>query len=650
MKNLIKHVGLLLLLAGTSALASAKVQLPSYFTDNMVLQQNRRLTISGTAKPKRNVTLITSWDHSSYRVRSGADGSFSFDVQTPPAGGPYSLTFTDGEKLTLNNVMVGEVWFCSGQSNMEMPMAGWGQVNNYKQEIEEANYPNIRLLQVRKTTDTEPAKEAILNYDGWQTCSPKYVEEFSSVAYFFARELWKDMQVPIGVIDCSWGGTPAEAWVSAESLALMGDFDNELNKMNDGLSQAELRANYSKEIAEWTAQFEASDAGLAKGQPSWASYAWPDDSKDVLNVPGYWEKQHLSNLDGILWYQKRVDIPASWAGKPITLSLGTIDDDDITYFDGEQVGATVGYNINRLYTIPASLVKAGTSTITVRVADTQGDGGMYGDANNVYMECNGQRVSLAGKWNYRIGLDMGKDLPVMPVSPDHSGHPAVLYNGMVYPLIKFPIQGVIWYQGESNVGRAKQYNTLFKTLINDWRRQWGINLPFYFVQISSYEQPEAVQPNSQWAFLREAQADALHLDNTGMVVTTDIGHPTDIHPKNKQEVGRRLALNALSGTYHKPMVADAPVMTNYNIDGNRVILHFNQPLEKPTEPIKGFIVAKPNGEFVLGEATWLNPTTIAISADGVAMPMAVRYNWSDYAEGNLFDTSGLPVAPFRTDK
>lgn len=650
MKNYIKQVGLGLLLTTLPIVANAKVQLPAYFTDNMVLQQNRTLTISGTAKAKRNVTLITSWDNNSYRTKAAPDGTFSIEIQTPPAGGPYTMIFTDGEKLTLNNVMVGEVWLCSGQSNMEMPMAGWGQVMNYKQEIADANYPNIRLLQIRKNTDTEPAREAIVNNEGWQPCTPKDVEEFSSVAYFFARQLWNELNVPIGVIDCTWGGTPAEAWVSAEALAQMGDFDYELNKMQTGLAKDELLANYNKEITEWTKLFEASDAGSKKGQPSWASTTWPLDSTDQLNVPGYWEKQQLANLDGIVWYQKKVNIPSSWSGKPITLSLGTIDDDDTTYFDGKEIGSTVGYNINRRYTIPAQLVKAGNAAITVRVVDTQGDGGIYGDPDNIYMECDGQRISLTGTWNYRIGLDMSEDMDVMPISPNHSGHPAVLYNGMVYPLITFPLQGVIWYQGESNVGREKQYSTLFKTLINDWREKWGTNLPFYFVQISAFMEPQAVQPASQWAYLREAQADALRLDNTGMVVSTDIGDADDIHPKNKQEVGRRLALNALNKTYHKPVMADAPIMTNYSIEGAKILLHFNQPLEKPTNALKGFILAQPNGQFVEGVAEWVNPTTLAISAPGVTMPMAVRYNWSDCPEGNLFGTDGLPVAPFRTDR
>ena len=399
------------------------------------------------------------------------------------------------------------------------------------------------------------------------------------------------------MIDCTWGGSPAEAWVSAEALAQMGDFDFELEKMKNGLSKDELRANYNKEIAEWNEHFIASDAGLVNGSAQWASTAWPVDAKSVLNVPGYWEKQELVGLDGIVWYQKTVNIPASWAGKPITLHLGTIDDDDVTYFNGKEVGSTIGFNINRDYTVPANQVKAGKATITVRVSDTQGDGGFYGDSANVYMECDGQRVSLAGIWNYRIGIDMA-NLPPMPTSPDHSGHPSVLYNGMVYPLISFPLQGVIWYQGESNVGRERQYNTLFKTLISDWRQKWGTNLPFYFVQISAFMEPQAVQPASQWAYLREAQAEALRLDNTGMVVSTDIGNPDDIHPKNKQEVGRRLALHALGKTYHKPVVADAPSVTGYTIEESKIVIHFNQPLAKPVDAIKGFIVSKPDGTFV----------------------------------------------------
>ncbi len=648
MKNYLKHLGLGIAVASMPLLVQAKVQLPAYFTDNMVLQQNRTLTINGTARAKRNVTLITSWDNNSYRTKAAADGSFSIEIQTPPAGGPYIMTFTDGEKLTLKNIMSGEVWLCSGQSNMEMPLAGWGQVDNYRQEIAEANYPNIRLLQIRKTTNVLPSDEAILNNGGWQSCTPKDVEEFSSVGYFFARQLWNDLQIPIGVIDCTWGGTPAEAWTSADALAQMGDFDFELDKMKNGLSYDQLRANYAKDIAEWNQMLVSKDAGQKNGVALWATTPGPAGDWGTIQAPGYWEKQGLAGLDGVVWYRKEVDIPASWAGKAVTLSLGTIDDDDVTYFDGKEVGKTVGFNVTRKYTIPANLVKAGKSAITIQISDLQGDGGLYGDAANLYMECNGQRISLAGDWNYRIGIDMA-EMPPMPSSPDHSGHPSVLYNGMVNPLINYPIQGVIWYQGENNVGRNQQYSVLFKTLINDWRQKWGTNLPFYFVQLAGFMEPKTVQPESQWAYLREAQATALHLDNTGMVVATDIGDANDIHPKNKQEVGRRLALNALSKTYHKPMVADAPVMTNYTIEGNQIVINFNQPLERPSEPIQGFIVQKPNGEFVLGNVKWLNSTTLSVSADGVQLPVAVRYNWADCPGGTLYGVDGLPVAPFRTD-
>ena len=542
---------LILLALSMTGFVQAKVTLPSFFTNNMVIQQNSTLTLPGKAKAGKKVTVKASWNDNKFTTKATVDGSFRIEIPTPAAGGPYTITISDGETLTLKNVLAGEVWFCSGQSNMEMPVAGWGKVMNYEQEVAEAKYSSIRLLQVKKTIAFTPAEDVEINMGGWQECSSATVPEFSAVAYFYARELWKELNVPIGVIDCTWGGTPAEAWTSLGTLKQVIGFQDETSKIEKlNFDKASLVATYQQDMKEWQELFAAKDAGLNKGTPLWTSSLQTDKAWKTMELPGYWEGRGLDGVDGIVWFQREIEIPTNWEGKDISLSLGMIDDEDITYYNGKEIAKGYGYATPRRYTIPAELVKAGKGTITVRVADFGGEGGIHGEKKDLFAEVNGQKISLNGVWNYRVGMTM-RELPPAPVSPESSSYPSVLYNAMVHPFTIFPIKGVIWYQGEANVGRDKQYVPLFQSLIADWRKQWNTDFPFYFVQLANFLKPQEVQPDSQWAALREAQAEALHVDNTGMVVAIDLGVSYDIHPKNKQEVAKRFATLALANTYHQ---------------------------------------------------------------------------------------------------
>lgn len=637
---------------GCTGVLQAKVVLPSVFTDNMVLQQKTDITFYGDATKNKQLTVKTGWNGKEYHTEADGQGKWSLKIPTPAAGGPYEITFSDGKKLQLKNVMIGEVWFCSGQSNMEMPVAGWGKVMNYEQEIAEAAYPAIRLFQVKKNTSLAPLKEVESTLGGWQECSSATVPEFSALAYFYARALWKELNVPIGVIDCTWGGTPAEAWTNHETLRQVMGFREEMDKLERlGFDPNRMEQAYSEERAHWQSLFTEKDKGMENGKLCWTAPSLSEEDWQTISLPGYWEGKGLKDFDGIIWFRRSLEIPAEWAGKPLTLRLGMIDDEDITYFNGVEIARGAGYMTPRTYTIPAKLVKAGKAVLAVRVSDFGGEGGIHGKAEELYVEADGKRISLAGDWKYRIGLSL-KGFPPAPVSPiQSSSYPTVLFNAMVKPWTAFPIKGVIWYQGEANVGRSEQYGDLFPALITDWRRQWRSNFPFYFVQLANFMESKKIQPDSEWAALREAQTKALKLDQVGMAVTIDIGLADDIHPKNKQEVGRRLALVALAGSYGKNVSSSAPVFQNYIIKGDKMELDFGQKQDgfkiKDTT-LKGFTIAGPDRVFYSAEAMVQNGKII-VSSPKVSVPLAARYGWADNPDCNLYGENGLPVAPFRTD-
>lgn len=637
---------------GCTGVLQAKVVLPSVFTDNMVLQQKTDITFYGDATKNKQLTVKTGWNGKEYHTEADGQGKWSLKIPTPAAGGPYEITFSDGKKLQLKNVMIGEVWFCSGQSNMEMPVAGWGKVMNYEQEIAEAAYPAIRLFQVKKNTSLAPLKEVESTLGGWQECSSATVPEFSALAYFYARALWKELNVPIGVIDCTWGGTPAEAWTSHETLRQVMGFREEMDKLERlGFDPNRMEQAYSEERAHWQSLFTEKDKGMENGKLCWTAPSLSEEDWQTISLPGYWEGKGLKDFDGIIWFRRSLEIPAEWAGKPLTLRLGMIDDEDITYFNGVEIARGAGYMTPRTYTIPAKLVKAGKAVLAVRVSDFGGEGGIHGKAEELYVEADGKRISLAGDWKYRIGLSL-KGFPPAPVSPiQSSSYPTVLFNAMVKPWTAFPIKGVIWYQGEANVGRPEQYGDLFPALITDWRRQWRSDFPFYFVQLANFMESKEIQPDSEWAALREAQTKALKLDQVGMAVTIDIGLADDIHPKNKQEVGRRLALVALAGSYGKNVSGSAPVFRNYRIKGDKMELDFGQKQDgfqiKGTT-LKGFTIAGPDRVFYPAEAMVQNGKIIVFSPE-VSIPLAARYGWADNPDCNLYGENGLPVAPFRTD-
>lgn len=641
-----KKICLIAVSAMAAAGASAVVKLPAYIGDNMVLQQKTEINIPGVTAPGAKVTVTPSWGKA-VKATADAQGNFVVTLATPEAGGPFSIVFDDGDAVRIDNILSGEVWLCSGQSNMEMPVAGWGQVKDFQTEIAMAHNPNVRLLQVRKNISTAPLETVEFNGGGWMECTSATVPEFSSVAYFYARELAAKLGVPVGVIDTTWGGTSAEAWTPLGYLEGVPGFDIEVGDLKAaGNDVDKMRHINETRYNEWK-------KGLAKGskEASKDVYHGGEEGWGVMSLPVNWEAAGHPGMDGIVYFQRNIDIPAAWAGKEISLHFPGIDDEDVTYFNGKEIARGSGWNSERSYKVPAGLVKGGKSLITVVVTDTGGEGGIYGDASKMYAECDGERISLTGNWDYMVSSDFSK-FPPAPMTVGSSNYPTVLYNAMVNPLRNFPVKGCIWYQGCNNVGRADQYAVLFPQMVKGWRDAFNNpDMPFYFVQLAGYLAPRFCQPDSEWAALRNSQLSVLNLDNTGVAAAIDLGNPVDIHPKNKQEVARRLSLLARNKTYGQDVACEAPKCIRSAVAGNKMTLTFDGPVHATSAAALGFIIGDKNGNWRPANAVIsADGKTITLSSPEIKKPVAVRYDWADYPNGNIYSADNLPVVPFATDK
>ncbi|MFA6702109.1 MAG: sialate O-acetylesterase [Dysgonamonadaceae bacterium] len=656
MKTFVKSVILFSFLFVVSQ-TYAQMQFPAIFSDNMVLQQQSDAPIWGKATPGSTVKIVPSWNGKEYNATVDANGKWVAKLQTPSAGGPFKVTVTNNKTTkTFQNVMIGEVWICSGQSNMEMPLAGWGKVKDYEKEIAEAMYPNIRLLQVQKATSPYPLDDVKVDGGSWQECSPATIALFSATAYFFGRDLHKNLNVPIGLINTSWGGTIAEAWTSKESLMNMPYFNNAVEAYSSLPKDVETRkASILKKQEEWNKDAMAKDFGFENSVPVASKLNYNDNEWMSAKLPGAWETNGLPDFDGVVWFRKVIDIPAQWTNKELSLSLGTIDDSDITYFNGVEIGRTDGHNVPRKYIVPKSLVKKGKAVIVIRAFDTASTGGVLGEPADFYISPKNNTaatINLDGDWKYKSSVNI-KDLGTFPrLENENPNVPTALFNAMMAPLIPYKIKGAIWYQGESNADRAYQYRTLFPLMINDWRTKWGYDFSFYFVQLANFMAVNEKPIESTWAELREAQLQTLNLENTGMATIIDIGDANDIHPKNKQDVGIRLALEARKNDYKQDITSSGPLYHYYKLEGDKIRIYFKPDGSKlkvnSGAALKGFSIAGPDKKFYWADAV-IDGNQIVVSSPEVAFPVAVRYAWANNPICNLSNTEGLPASPFRTD-
>jgi sialate O-acetylesterase len=539
---------------------------------------------------------------------------------------------------------------------MELPVR---QVNNAQQEIAEADYPNIHLFTVQRKVAVAPQADCV---GSWTICSPQTIAGFSAVGYFFGRQLHKELGVPIGLINTSWGGTLAEAWTSNGALSQLEDFKAVLEEIEQVRANPEpYDKKYQEQMQQWQKKVDPSTLKDSAGKDC-TDLDYNDSGWGQMELPVFWEQAGLEGFDGLVWFRSDVNVPETWVGKALVLELGPIDDMDVTWVNSVRVGGIERagqYGTARRYKISPNVVKAGRNAITVRVLDTGGDGGIYGKPEQMRLrpaDAPAEKgISLAGKWRYKKSFDL-QSIPPQPSPPlrvDNANAPTALYNGMIAPLIPYSVRGAIWYQGESNASRASQYRRLFPTMIQNWRQDWRQgDFPFLFAQLANYMAARPEPSDSAWAELREAQLMTLTLPNTGMAVIIDTGDANDIHPRNKQDVGKRLALWALAKTYGKDIVYSGPLYKSMRVESSKIILSFDHVggglLAGGSKLLKGFAIAGADRKFIWADAK-IEGNTVVVSSDKITEPVAVRYAWADNPACNLYNKEGLPASPFRTD-
>lgn len=622
---------------------NATVRLPHLFSDHMVIQRDQPAKVWGWAG--KNETVLVTINNQTKKVKADKYGSWTLSFDKIPIGGPYSMEIEGKDnRICLEDIYVGDVWLCSGQSNMEMPIHGWGSVDNYQEVIKNAGYHLIRTFNVSKAMDVSPKSDC----DGvWTVCSPKSVANFSAVAYFFAQKLNNELNIPIGIINSSWGGTEIESWIATDAYQNLSNHfkkkyeDIKITNFDRFVKQNEVNKNLYMAAMN-------NDPGMSE--------KWYNPSTDVsswrkMKIPQVWENI-LGNIDGIVWFRRTFTLSEEDNGSHAMIQLGPIDDDDVLWVNGVKVGETRGYATNRLYEIPSGLLKEGENTIVVKITDYSGGGGIYGNADDLQVKTAKRQYSLAGEWLYKASVT-NKLFNYVAISPNM--YYGLLYNAMINPLTQFPIKGAIWYQGESNVAEAYDYRTLFPLMINTWREKWREQFPFYWVQLANYMAKDKTPQKSEWAELREAQTMALSLPLTGQAVITDIGEGDNLHPRNKQDVGLRLAFIALNKTYGMDnFVYSGPVFKSMKVLGNNICIeydHIGQGLFVKNKYgfVEGFSVAGVDRKFEWAQA-YVYGNKVFLYSNHVAHPIAVRYSWSNNPDVNLFNRDGLPAAPFRTDQ
>lgn len=618
----------------------ADVKLPKIFGDNMVLQRNKPITVWGWADAGEKVTI--GFKGQSQKTKAGQDGKWQIILNAEQAGGPFQLSATGKNKIVLKNILIGEVWICSGQSNMEMMVSS---SKNAPQEIDEGNFPGIRQFKVPAVISSVPTED--LPGGEWESASPATVGKFTAVGYFFAKKLYQELKIPVGLINTSWGGTIIETWISRQALEGNDNFKNVFAKksFNDIKTINENEYNTLKK------EIEASQGKITEGLSTkdFTSLSSDNSQWKKMVLPVNLNANGLEKFDGTIWFRKIITLDKDDIEKQAVLNLSTIDDMDETYINGQLVGTTKSYDIARAYKIAEGVLKEGDNVVAVRVTDAGGNGGFFGKPAELNLVCSNKTIPLAGEWSYKI-----ESIKKNPANPN--SYASLLFNSMINPLIPFTIKGALWYQGESNADRAWQYQQAFPLLINDWRNRFQQgNFPFYFVQLASFTANNGnSNTGSTWAELRESQTKTLSLPNTGMAVTIDIGESNDIHPKNKQTVGERLAAIALHHLYNKDIAYTGPAYESMKIEGNKIVISFSNIdsgylIKDKYNYMKGFEIAGADRKFYFAQA-YINHGKVVVYSDSVDAPTAARYGWADdMPEANLYNRQGFPTVPFRTD-
>lgn len=630
--------------------ATAEVRLPQLVSDGMVLQRDAPLKIWGWASPGEKIQL--KFQGKTYQTTASAEGKWSIPMRSQKAGGPYTMDINASNKIVLKDILIGDVWFCSGQSNMALPMERVKE--KFADEVSKVNYPQIRNFFIPTASDVGRVHED-LPPGKWIPALPEQILSFGAVSYFFAKDIHTRYKVPIGIINSSVGGTPIQAWTSEEGLKQIPQYAERVEQLKDSafvnqlVRETELR---NKAIA---AQFKPNDEGLTAETP-WYNPAYVPEGWQPFWLPGYWADQGIRGLKGAVWFRKEIELPQSIAGKAGKLMMGAMVDADETYVNGKQVGNVTYKYPPRRYELPAGLLKPGKNIIVIRLTNTTDKGGFVPDKSYDLL-VDGMRMDLRGDWQYKVGqvFTLSKDIPAEP-NFSAQNEPTGLYKTMVAPVLPYAIKGVLWYQGETNSHKPHEYEQLLKALIADWRNKWAMpDLPFIYAQLPNFMEVDYSPAESNWAILREGQRRTLSVPNTAMAVGIDAGEWNDIHPLDKQTIGKRLALAAQKLAYKDAkLVASGPAFESAKVEGNQIRISFTSTgsglVAKGSNALKHFAIAGADKKFSWATAT-IEGNQVLVSSAQVPSPMYVRYAWADNpAFANLYNKEGLPASPFKTDE
>ena len=618
----------------------AQVRLPKLVSDGMVLQRNSNVRIWGWASEGEDIEV--SFQQRNYNT-STKNGKWEILLENPNIGGPYTMQISGKNSIQLNSIYVGDVWLCSGQSNMELPMSRVAP--KYTEEIKSADNAEIRYFQVPKEYNLTKKLD---DFSGgnWISVNQNTIEGFAAIPYFFAKNLYEEYQIPIGLIDASLGGSPVEAWMSEKALKNFPEAIAEVEKLKpegviDSLEQLD-----QNRIRNWYTTITTEDAGLKSG---WKTANFDDSDWEEFELPGLLKQP----INGVVWFRKKFDLKSEFSGKPAELLMGRIVDADSVFVNGTFVGNTTYQYPPRRYQIPENILREGENTITVKLISERGRGGFVTD-KPYEINFPEKRIDLKGAWKYKVG----KATEALQPQTFYRWKPTGLYNAMIHPLLKYSIKGAIWYQGESNTSEPEKYSELFPKMIESWRENWhqeASNFPFLFVQLANFMESRENPTDTNWARLREAQKAALNVPKTGMAVTIDVGEWNDIHPLDKKTVSDRLATAAKHLAYgDASVVPSGPIYTSSEIKNDSIILHFEAVGSglkiKNNQELKGFAIAGNDKQFVWAKAK-IEGDKVIVYSPQVKHPVAVRYAWADNPENaNLYNKEDLPASPFRTDQ
>lgn len=633
-------IGLFLL--QTNAVIS-QIRLPRLVSDGVVLQRNEKVKIWGWASPKEKIKL--QFKSKNYTAKADQNGNWTIVLPAQKAGGPYEMTLKASNEIIIKDILFGDVWICSGQSNMELPMERLKE--KYGEVIKNAKNTNIRQFLVPDKYDFKK-EQTDVDSGNWVAADPNTVLEFSGVAYFFAKSIYEKHPVPIGLINTALGGSPVEAWMSENALAAFPESYKESQKFKNDDYIKEIETSDKKRSDDWYDLLNKNDKGLYN---HWDLSEIFDGDWDQMEIPGFWADSSIGNVNGTVWFRKEIEVPKAMVGKPASLFMGRIVDQDFVYVNGELIGTTSYQYPPRRYNVNSNILKEGKNTIAIRVVNNSGKGGFVLD-KPYFLAVGNDTIDLKGKWKYKFAAVM---LPLE--GPTFiRWKPEGLYNAMIAPLTNLKIKGVIWFQGESNTGNPKEYAKTFPALIKDWRTKWGQgNFPFLFVQLANYMETYPEPRESNWAALRQSQLETLLVPNTGMAVTIDIGEWNDIHPLNKEDVGKRLSLLARKLAYGESKIdAESPMPSTSLFEKDRAIISFSNVggglIIKNGNDLKSFAISNDGVNFVWAKAKIVGDK-VEVWNDKISNPIVVRYAWDNNpVEANLFSKEGLPSTPFEVKK